>query len=296
MSKCLQANPISPTLRKHFMEPFDVLLCLVPTNSDLTVKKQRLRELIQAWPSAFVAYSGGVDSAFLLWTAHQLLGPKVTGILGDSPSLPRTEHTAALAFAKKHGLPVEVLRTLELEDPSYASNPPNRCYFCRSELFQRMEELARLRGVDVLAYGENFDDSREVRPGRTAAGEFSVAAPLRESGLTKADVRALAREAGLEVAEKPASPCLSSRLAPGLAVTPNRLAAIEKAEEIVRSHGFRIVRVRHLGAKALVQVSPEETPRLKDSKLQSQLTPALAIAGFTHIEFDPIGYQGAGLR
>jgi len=296
MSKCLQANPISPTLRKHFMEPFDVLLCLVPTNSDLTVKKQRLRELIQAWPSAFVAYSGGVDSAFLLWTAHQLLGPKVTGILGDSPSLPRTEHTAALAFAKKHGLPVEVLRTLELEDPSYASNPPNRCYFCRSELFQRMEELARLRGVDVLAYGEIFDDSREVRPGRTAAGEFSVAAPLRESGLTKADVRALAREAGLEVAEKPASPCLSSRLAPGLAVTPNRLAAIEKAEEIVRSHGFRIVRVRHLGAKALVQVSPEETPRLKDSKLQSQLTPALAIAGFTHIEFDPIGYQGAGLR
>ncbi len=278
------------------MEPFDVLLCLVPTNSDLTVKKQRLRELIQAWPSAFVAYSGGVDSAFLLWTAHQLLGPKVTGILGDSPSLPRTEHTAALAFAKKHGLPVEVLRTLELEDPSYASNPPNRCYFCRSELFQRMEELARLRGVDVLAYGEIFDDSREVRPGRTAAGEFSVAAPLRESGLTKADVRALAREAGLEVAEKPASPCLSSRLAPGLAVTPNRLAAIEKAEEIVRSHGFRIVRVRHLGAKALVQVSPEETPRLKDSKLQSQLTPALAIAGFTHIEFDPIGYQGAGLR
>ena len=278
------------------MEPFDVLLCLVATNPDLTVKKQRLRELIQAWPSAFVAYSGGVDSAFLLWTAHQLLGPKVTGILGDSPSLPRTEHTAALAFAKKHGLPVEVLRTLELEDPSYASNPPNRCYFCRSELFQRMEELARLRGVDVLAYGENFDDSREVRPGRTAAGEFSVAAPLREAGLTKADVRALARAAGLEVAEKPASPCLSSRLAPGLAVTPDRLAAIEKAEEIVRSHGFRIVRVRHLGAKALVQVSPEETPRLKDSKLQSQLTPALATAGFTHIEFDPIGYQGAGLR
>ncbi len=278
------------------MEPFDVLLCLVPTNPDLTVKKQRLRELIQAWPSAFVAYSGGVDSAFLLWTAHQLLGPKVTGILGDSPSLPRTEHAAALAFARKHGLPVEVLRTLELEDPSYASNPPNRCYFCRSELFQRMEELARLRGVDVLAYGENFDDSREVRPGRTAAGEFSVAAPLREAGLTKADVRALAREAGLEVAEKPASPCLSSRLAPGLAVTPDRLAAIEKAEEIVRSHGFRIVRVRHLGAKALVQVSPEETPRLKDSKLQSQLTPALATAGFTHIEFDPIGYQGAGLR
>ncbi len=268
----------------------------VVLSPDLDAKNKTLKGLIQAWPSAFVAYSGGVDSAFLLWTAHQLLGSKVTGILGDSPSLPRSEHSAALAFAQKHSLPVEVLRTLELEDPSYAANPPNRCYFCRSELFQRMEELAQLRGVAVLAYGENFDDFHEVRPGRAAAGEFSVAAPLRDAGLTKAEVRALARAAGLEVAEKPASPCLSSRLAPGLAVTPARLAAIEKAEEAVRRHGFRIVRVRHLGEKALVQVSPEETPRLKDSKLQSQLTPALAAAGFTQVEFDPIGYQGAGLR
>ena len=264
--------------------------------TELDAKHQALKSLVQSWSSAFVAYSGGVDSAFLLWTAHQLLGSKVTGILGDSPSLPRSEHSAALAFAQKHSLPVEVLRTLELEDPSYAANPPNRCYFCRSELFQRMEELAQLRGVAVLAYGENFDDSREVRPGRAAAGEFSVAAPLREAGLTKAEVRTLAREAGLEVAEKPASPCLSSRLAPGLAVTPDRLAAIEKAEEAVRRLGFRIVRVRHLGEKALVQVSPEETPRLKDSKLQSQLTPVLTAAGFTQIEFDPVGYQGAGLR
>ena len=268
----------------------------VSLSPDLDAKSKTLTSLIQSWPSAFVAYSGGVDSAFLLWTAHQLLGSKVTGILGDSPSLPRSEHSAALAFAQKHSLPVEVLRTLELEDPSYAANPPNRCYFCRSELFQRMEELAQLRGVAVLAYGENYDDSREVRPGRAAAGEFSVAAPLRDAGLTKAEVRTLAREAGLEVAEKPASPCLSSRLAPGLAVTPDRLAAIEKAEEAVRRLGFRIVRVRHLGEKALVQVSPEETPRLKDSKLQSQLTPVLTAAGFTQIEFDPVGYQGAGLR
>lgn len=265
-------------------------------NPDLTAKKQRLHEIIRAWPSALVAYSGGVDSAFLLWTTHQILGSKVTGILGDSPSLPRSEHSAALAFARKHGLPIEVLKTLELDDPSYAANPPNRCYFCRSELFQRMEELAQLRGVAILAYGENFDDSREVRPGRAAAGEFSVAAPLREAGLTKADVRALAKEAGLEVAEKPAAPCLSSRLAPGLAVTPSRLASIEKAEEAVRRHGFRIVRVRHLGEKALVQVSPEETSRLHDDKLQAKLVPELAAAGFTQIEFDPIGYQGAGLR
>lgn len=262
----------------------------------LKAKQKNLEDLIRTWPSALVAYSGGVDSAFLLWIAHRILGSKVTGILGDSPSLPRSEHSAALAFARKHALPVEVLKTLELDDPSYAANPPNRCYFCRSELFQRMEELARIRHVAVLAYGENFDDSREVRPGRAAAGEFSVAAPLRDAGLTKAEVRALAKEAGLEVAEKPASPCLSSRLAPGLAVTLDRLAAIEKAEEAVRRHGFRIVRVRHLGEKALVQVSPEETSRLKDIRLQSQITRELTAGGFSQVEFDPIGYQGAGLR
>jgi len=265
-------------------------------SNPLLSKQQCLEMLIRSWPSALVAYSGGVDSAFLLWTAHQILGPKVTGILGDSPSLPRSEHSAALAFAQKHKMPLEVLKTQELDDPSYASNPPNRCYFCRSELFLRMEELAQLRGVAVLAYGENFDDSREVRPGRAAAGEFSVVAPLREAKLTKSDIRSLAQAANLEIAEKPASPCLSSRLAPGLPVTTERLAIIEKAEDIIRNEGFRIVRVRHLGEKALVQVSPDETPRLSDSLLQAKLTPALTSIGFRSVEFDSVGYQGAGLR
>ena len=262
----------------------------------LAQKQARLNEIIRSWPSAFVAYSGGVDSAFLLWTAHRIHGSKVTGILGDSPSLPRSEHQAALAFAQRHQLPVEILPTQELEDPAYASNPSNRCFFCRSELFQQMERLAQARGVAVLAYGENADDAREVRAGRIAAGQFKVAAPLREAELTKSEIRALAHGAHLEIAEKPASPCLSSRLAPGLPVTVERLAAIEKAEIVVREHGFRIVRVRHLGHKALVQVSPEETPRLRDSDLRSKITPALAAAGFTQIEFDPVGYQGSGLR
>lgn len=143
---------------------------------------------------------------------------------------------------------------------------------------------------------ENADDAKEIRAGRAAAGQFKVAAPLREAHLTKAEIRSLAREAGLDIAEKPASPCLSSRLAPGLPVTVERLAAIEKAEIAVRQYGFRIVRVRHLGDKALVQVSPEETARLKDSELQSKITPAIKAAGFAQIEFDPIGYQGSGLR
>ena len=262
----------------------------------LPSKQYRLENLIRAWPNALVAYSGGVDSAFLLWSAHRILGSKVTGILGDSPSLPRSEHQAALAFARSHHLPVEILSTQELADPSYASNPSNRCFFCRSELFQQMERLAQTRGVAVLAYGENADDAKEIRAGRAAAGQFNVAAPLREAHLTKAEIRSLARQAGLDIAEKPASPCLSSRLAPGLPVTVERLAAIEKAEIAVRQYGFRIVRVRHLGGKALVQVSPEETARLKDSELQSKITPAIKAAGFAQIEFDPIGYQGSGLR
>jgi uncharacterized protein len=159
-----------------------------------------------------------------------------------------------------------------------------------------MERLAQTRGVAVLAYGENADDAKEIRAGRAAAGQFKVAAPLREAGLTKSEIRALAREASLDIAEKPASPCLSSRLAPGLPVTVERLAAIEKAEIAVRQYGFRIVRVRHLGDKAMVQVSPEETARLKDSELQSKITPAIKAAGFAQIEYDLIGYQGSGLR
>ena len=263
---------------------------------ELIAKRKHLEGLIQDWPSALVAYSGGVDSTYLLWTAHQILGSKVTGILGDSPSLPRSEHQAALRFAQQYHLNLQVLPTHELEDPSYASNPSNRCFFCRSELFQKMEQFARDRHVAVLAYGENADDAKEVRAGRIAAGQFKVVAPLREADLTKSEIRSLAREANLEIAEKPASPCLSSRLAPGLPVTLARLAAIEKAEEIVRREGFRIVRVRHLGQKAVVQVSPEETPRLHDFNLQARLSPALTAVGFDSVDFDPSGYQGAGLR
>lgn len=159
-----------------------------------------------------------------------------------------------------------------------------------------MESLAKTEGVAILAYGENADDALEVRAGRAAAGQFKVAAPLRQAGLTKKEVRTLAHQAGLEIAEKPAAPCLSSRLAPGLAVTTQRLASIEQAEEIVRKEGFRIIRVRHLGQKALVQVSPEETPRLHDPLLQMKLTQALLPTGFVQVEFDPRGYQGAGLH
>jgi len=267
-----------------------------PDVTTLSQKLARLKEILSPWSSALIAYSGGVDSAFLLWTAHKVLGNRVTGVLGDSPSLPRSEHQAALYFASRHQLPIEVISTNELNNPDYAANPSNRCFFCRSELFQRMESLASLRKVSVLAYGENADDAKEIRAGRAAAGQFRVAAPLREAELTKAEIRQLAREAGLDIAEKPASPCLSSRLAPGLPVSIKRLAAIEKAETAVRARGFRIVRVRHLGKKALLQVSPEETPRLLQPDLRKELMNDLLASGFSEVEFDPAGYQGSGLR
>jgi uncharacterized protein len=262
----------------------------------LSEKSVRLEEFLRPWASALIAYSGGVDSAFLLWKAHKVLGNRVMGILGDSPSLPRSEHQAALDFASRHQLPLEVISTEELNNPDYAANPSNRCFFCRSELFQRMESLANQRKVAVLAYGENADDAKEIRAGRAAAGQFKVVAPLREADLTKAEIRELARQAGLDISEKPASPCLSSRLAPGLSVSIERLAAIEKAETAVRARGFRIVRVRHLGKKALLQVSPEETPRLQQPDLRKDLMNDLLASGFSEVEFDPAGYQGSGLR
>ena len=222
-------------------------------------KADQLKSIIKDWPSAFVAYSGGVDSAFLLFTAYQVLGARVTGVLGDSPSLPRS-------------------------------------FFCRADLFQRMSDLAASRGVSVLAYGVNAVDALEIRAGRDAAGKFSVLSPLRDAGLTKMEIRQLAHALGLDVAEKPAAPCLSSRLAPGLAVSLERLASIEKAETAVRARGFTIVRVRHYGSKALLQVAPREVSRLNEPSLRNDIVREIRQAGFAEVEFDPIGYQGAGLR
>jgi uncharacterized protein len=208
--------------------------------------------------------------------------------------LPRAELADALALARTHGWHVEVLATQELDNPDYAANPLNRCYYCKHELFDHMHAYARSHRFTALAYGENADDAHEFRPGQQAAQEFQILAPLREAGLTKADVRALARAWNLEVADKPAAPCLSSRLPTGHAVTREALAQIEAGEILIREAGFRIVRLRHHGDWARVQVSPEETPRLLS--VRDTLTPGLLALGFARIEFDEMGYQGASLR
>lgn len=255
-----------------------------------------LEAILQGYPSLLVAYSGGVDSAYLLHAAHQVLGTKVRGVLADSPSLPRHEYTAAVTLAQDRGWPLEVIATNELDDPRYAANPLNRCYYCKHELFQRMETYARQHAFTHLAYGENADDAHELRPGQQAATEFHVLAPLREAGLTKAQIRGLSRLANLPVHDKPAAPCLSSRITTGLPVTREVLAQVERGEEILHQHGFRIARLRHHGSWARVQVSPSEHPRLLTPEMQSTLANALGGLGFTHIEFDPEPYRGASLR
>lgn len=262
----------------------------------LPARLAALDALLKAQGRFLVAFSGGVDSAYLLWRAHHVAGERCSGVLADSPSLARAEHDEAVAFCRRHGLPLRVIATHEVENPDYQANSWNRCFFCKHELFDRMTALARAEGYAALAYGENADDVGEDRPGRMAAAEFRVLAPLKEAGLTKADIRALAREAGLEVADKVASPCLASRIPHGLEVTPEKLRQVEAAEVEVRAAGFRIVRVRHHGAKAVVQVAPEETPRLLALEMRKGIKLSLARIGFGEVEFDEAGYRGAALK
>jgi uncharacterized protein len=259
-------------------------------------KCELLRAGLAAHAPLLIAYSGGVDSAYLLAEAHRVLGARMLGVIADSPSLPRQALADALALAEQLAAPVEVIRTGELENPDYASNPLNRCYFCKAELFLKLDELAAARGFKAIAYGENADDMFHVRPGRQAATEFSVIAPLRDAGLTKAEIRELSRVLGLPTADAPAQPCLSSRIPHGTPVTLDALAMVEQGEAWVRSLGFRVFRVRYLaeagGAppKARVQIAPEEMPALAGSAGE-RLVAGLRAVGYAGVEIDPAGYR-----
>lgn len=256
-------------------------------------RAERVREILRAAAPVLIAYSGGVDSSVLLALAVRA-GIEATAVIADSPSLPREALERALEQARGMGARVEILRTRELDDPRYAANPVNRCYFCKAELFERMEEEARRRGGVTLAYGENAEDVAGDRPGSRAAHEFSVLAPLREAGLGKADIRRLAREFGLSSAELPAMPCLSSRIPHGQVVTPEALLRVEKAEGVLRARGFLVIRVRHelsgKGAVARVLVGPDEVPRLFEEA--ADIEPLLRECGFAGIEMDARGYPG----
>ena len=264
--------------------------------SELTEKRARLAAQLRGAAPLVIAYSGGVDSACLLAETLRVVGPaQMLGVIADSPSLPRQALEDAVALARSIGAPLEVMKTSELENPEYASNPINRCYFCKAELFTKLDALAPQRGYRSIAYGENADDMRQVRPGRQAATEFAIIAPLRDAGLSKAEVRELSRELGLPTADAPAQPCLSSRIPHGTPVTTEALAMVERGEAFVRSIGFRVFRVRHLVAgepspRALVQIAPDEMVALP--AVEATLKQGLTERGYAAVVIDPGGYGG----
>ena len=263
------------------------------SDPDLSGKIAALEEILGRHAPLLIAFSGGVDSACLLAFAHRVLGGRIQGVIADSPSLPRQALADALELARSIGAPLEVIQTAEMENPDYASNPLNRCYFCKSELFLNMDRLAHERGFSAIAYGENADDPAYLRPGSQAAREFSVLAPLKQAGLTKADVRRLSRDLGLPTADAPAQPCLSSRIPHGTPVTLEALSMVERGEALVRGLGFRVFRVRHLveadGVRARVQIAPEEMAAL--APVQARIEAGLREFGYGTVEIDPQGYR-----
>ena len=262
----------------------------------LEAKEQRLFSALQAQESLIVAYSGGVDSAYLAYAAHQALGPNALAVTASSASYPESHRRMAESVAQQVGFRHLFVDTAELSDPRYAANPTNRCYYCKSELFEVLEKLRHREGFAAVAYGINTDDTADHRPGHQAAEEHRVLAPLLDAGLSKADIRELSRSAGLPTADLPASACLSSRIPYGLEVTPEKLLQIDRAEDALRELGFRQVRVRHHGDLAKIELAPDELARAFSPELASRMSKAVHEAGFRWVSLDLDGYRSGALN
>jgi len=246
--------------------------------------------------SVLVAYSGGVDSAYLAWAATRVLGPAALAVTADSPSYPERHRALAIDVARRFGLRHEFIETHEVEDPEYRLNAPDRCYHCKHELYGQLARIAAERGIAAVADGSNADDRGDYRPGRRAAREARVISPLDEAGLTKDDIRALSKAAGLPTWDEPASACLSSRIPYHSEVTVPKLRAIEQAEDAIRALGFGVVRVRHHGDVARIEVAADDLPRIADPGMAQAVDAAVRAAGFRYVAVDLRGYRLGSLN
>lgn len=263
---------------------------------ELVAKKAALDTRLRVLGRTLIAYSGGVDSAFLAWAAYRVLGSEMLAVIADSPSLARTQLADAIAFAREHAIPLEIVNTNELERPDYVRNDASRCFHCKDELFQLMEEFRLQRGFDSIAYGVNLDDQGDFRPGQLAARQHHVTAPLLDAGLTKQDIRDLAREAGLRIWNKPASACLSSRIEYGRPVTREVLGQIEQGEDALRSLGFRQFRVRHHGEIVRIEIAREELARALSPEMAAEFTRIFKALGFKFVTLDLEGFRSGSMN
>ncbi len=263
---------------------------------DLEQKRSALDDRLRSLGRVLVAYSGGTDSAFLAWTAHNVLGGGMLAVIADSPSLARFQLDDAIAFAREHEIPLEVLNTNEFERPDYVRNDGRRCFHCKDELFTAMGAFAKDRGFDALIYGVNVDDQGDFRPGQAAAAQHKVAAPLLDAGLTKADIRELSRLAGLRIWDKPASACLSSRIEYGRPVTREALSAVERGEDALRQLGFRQYRVRNHGEIARIEIAREEMPRALTPQMAAEFNQIFKALGFKFVTLDLEGFRSGSMN
>lgn len=265
-------------------------------SAELDQKRAALDTVLRALGRTLVAYSGGVDSAYLAYAAYQALGDRMLAVVADSPSLARTHLSDALAFASEHQIPVHVIATSELDRPEYARNDASRCFYCKDELFTVMEAFRDSQGFDRIAYGVNLDDQGDFRPGQLAAAQHNVVAPLLEARLSKMEIRELAKAAALRVWDKPASACLSSRIEYGRPVTPEALAVIEQGEDAIRALGFRQFRVRHHGEIVRIEIAPDELPRALTSTMTAEFTRIFKALGFTFVTLDLEGFRSGSMN
>jgi pyridinium-3,5-biscarboxylic acid mononucleotide sulfurtransferase len=265
-------------------------------SAELTKKRQALDKELRSLGRVLVAYSGGTDSAFLAWAAHEALGTEMLAVIADSASLARYQLNDAVEFAREQDIPLQIIRTQELDRPEYVRNDSSRCFHCKDELFSVMSEFAATNNFQAIAYGVNVDDKGDFRPGQAAAVQHKVAAPLLNAGLGKDEIRSLARDAGLRIWDKPASACLSSRIEYGREVTPKALAMVEQGEDALRQLGFRQFRVRHHGEIARIEIAGDEMVRVMTAEMAAEFSRIFKKLGFKFVTLDLEGFRSGSMN